>query len=133
MGAFIKFNKGMLGMDLPVRLWLVALIFVNMAAPLFFLGHLEAQLVLAAFMAGGMLMTILTGWSGFTRLLGLGHIFWIPMLYFFWFRLDQIPSDDWFGMWFRALMALNVLSLVFDAIEVVRYIAGDREEVVAGL
>lgn len=133
VGAFIKFNKGMLGMDLPVRLWLLVLIFANMVAPLFFLDRFEAQLVLAAFMAGGMFMTILTGWSGFTRLLGLGHIFWIPLLYFLWFRLDQIPSDDLFGIWIRVLMALDALSLVFDAIEVIRYIAGDRKEVVAGL
>jgi len=133
MHAFIKFNKGMMNMSTPVRLWLLALVTVNLVLPLFFLERVEAQVVIAVMVASMMLLTALTSITGFTRLLGLGHILWIPMLYWLWTRLDQIPADEVFGVWIRMLMSLNAVSLVIDAIDVTRYLAGEREEVVRGL
>lgn len=133
MHAFIKFNKGMMNMSTPVRLWLLALVTVNLVLPLFFLERVEAQVVIAVMVASMMLLTALTSIAGFTRILGLGHILWIPMLYWLWTRLDQIPADDVFGVWIRMLMTLNAVSLVIDAIDVTRYLAGEREEVVKGL
>ncbi len=133
MNAFIKFNKGLMKMPVHWRVWLMILVTVNLIVPILYINRIEAQLVIAAMLAGMMLMTILTGLTGFTRLLALGHIFWIPLLYFLWTRLGEIPADDFFGIWIRALMVLNALSLVIDAIDVVRYIAGDREETVKGL
>jgi hypothetical protein len=133
MQGFIKFNKGILRMSLPVKLWLLLLVAANGVAPLFFLNRVEAQLVLAAMMIGAMLMSLLTARFGFSRILGLGHILWIPLLGWLMFRLGQIPADDAFGLWIRGLMVVNTLSLVLDAIDVIRYVAGDRKEMVAGL
>jgi len=131
--AFIKFNKGMMRMPLPWKFWLMSLVAINMIIPLFFLDRLESQVVVGTIVASMILMTALTGLSGFGRLLGLGHVLWIPLLYFLWTRLDQIPADDFFGIWIRVLMVLNVTSLVIDATDVIRYLAGDREETVKGL
>ena len=128
MKSFIKFNQGMMRSPLQVRLWLMLLLAANLVAPLFFLDHPEAQVVLLAFVASIGAMTLLTGLTGFTRLLGMGHVFWIPMIIWLWIRLDQIPSDNSFGVWIRVLIALNTLSLLIDAVDVVCYLAGDREE-----
>ena len=57
----------------------------------------------------------------------------IPLLYFLWTRLDQIPADEFFGIWIRVLMTLNAVSLIIDAVDVGRYIAGERAETVKGL
>ncbi len=133
MRAFIKFNKGLMNGPTHVLLWLMLLIAANLVVPLFFLGRLEAQLVVVALLASAILMTFLTGLYGFTRLLGVGHIFWIPLLFFLWTRLGQIPADNFFGIWLRILMILNAMSLVIDVVDVIRYIAGDREETVKGL
>ncbi len=130
MWAFIKFNKGLMRMPLPWRLWLMLLVMVNLIVPLFFLNRLEAQLVVAALLASMVLMTVLTAASGFTRLLGLGHIPWVPLLYFLWARIDQIPADDFFGVWIRGLMVLNAVSLLIDMVDVGRYISGERTETV---
>ncbi len=130
MRAFIEFNRGLMGMPLPWQLWLMLLVVANLVVPLFFLNRLEAQVVVAAFLASMALMTVLTAVSGFTRLLGLGHIPWIPLLYFLWARLDQIPADDFFGMWIRGLMVLNAVSLLIDMVDVGRYISGERTETV---
>ena len=54
------------------------------------------------------------------------HIFWIPLLIYLWSLLPQISSGDLFGVWIRALICLNGISLIIDATDVIRYIAGDR-------
>ena len=133
MSAFIKFNKGMMKMPIHWQLWLALLVTVNLVIPLFFLNRFEAQVVVGALIASVILMTGLTALSGFSRLLGLGHILWIPLLYFLWMRLEQNPADDFFGLWLRVLMILNAASLIIDVIDVGRYIAGDRSETVEGI
>ena len=133
MRAFIKFNKGMMKMPFHWQLWLVLLLTVNLIVPFFYIDRVEAQVVLAVLVASFVLSTILTARVGFTRLLGLGHILWVPLLWFLWTHLDQNPPDDFFGIWIRTLMTLNAMSLVIDAIDVIRYIAGDRAETVKGL
>ncbi len=130
MRAFVKFNKGIMGMPILWQLWLMLLVTFNLIIPLFFLYRLEAQVVVGALVASMILMTVLTAISGFTRLLGLGHIFWVPLLYFLWMRLNQNPADDFFGIWMRVLMLLNVVSLIIDTVDVGRYIAGDRKDAV---
>lgn len=133
MQGFIKFNKGVLRTSWPVKAWLMLLVAANGVAPLFFLDRVEAQAVLVSMMIGAMLMSLLTARFGFSRILGVGHILWIPLLGWLAFRLEQIPADDSFGLWIRGVMLLNAVSLVIDTADVVRYAAGDRKEMVTGL
>ena len=133
MHAFIKFNQGMMKMSTPVRGWLLSLITVNLVVPLFFLERLEAQVVVSTLFISMMLMTGLTAVTGFTRLLGLGHAPWVPLIWFLWTRLGDIPPDDFYGIWIRALLALNAASLLIDVVDVTRYLAGDRKETIEGL
>ena len=133
MNAFLKFNKGMLKMRLHWQLWVMLLVAANMIAPIVFLDHLESQVVLATFVASMLLMTFLTSRFGFTRIVGLGHVLWIPMLGFLFTRLGSIPTSDAFGVSIQALFVLNGISLLIDAVDVTRYVAGERQELVPGL
>ena len=133
MKSFIRFNKGMMRMRIHWQLWLLLLMAVNVAIPFLFVGRLEAQLVLGTMVVNMILMTLLTGLTGFSRLVGLGHFPWFLLLYLLWTQLDQLPADDFFGIWIRALIVLNALSLVIDTVDVARYVAGEREETVQGL
>jgi len=133
MRAFIRFNKGMMKMQIQWQAWMAVLVTANLVIPLFFLNRLEAQVVVLTLVASMILMTGLTALSGFTRLLGLGHVLWIPLIYFLWLQLEQIPADDFFGIWIRVLMIINATSLVIDSVDVARYIAGERSETVQGL
>ncbi len=133
MQGFIKFNKGVLRMSWSVKIWLLVLVAANAVAPLFFLQRVEAQMVLGAMFIGVTLMSLLTARFGFTRILGLGHILWIPLVGWLAFRLGQFSADDAFGMWIRVVIVVNALSLVLDGVDVFRYAAGDRKEMVAGL
>jgi len=130
MNSFLRFNKGMMRMPFYWQPWLLLLVTVNVAIPLFFVGRLEAQLVLGTMVINVILMTLLTGLTGFSRLLGLGHYPWFPLLYFLWTQLDRIPADNFFGLWIRVLMVANALSLVLDTVDAARYVAGEREETV---
>ena len=133
MTAFTRFNQGMLKLPLPVQLWVLPQVVLNGMIPLVYLDRTEARIVLATFVISFMSMVLITAFSGFSRLLGLGHVLWVPLVLFLWTRFDQIPADDFFGLWIRALMVLNTASLVFDVIDVTRYVKGNRSEMVAGL
>ncbi len=133
MRGFIRFNRGVMKMPLPWKLWLLVLVGLNAVVPLFFFGRLESQLVLGAFFTSMVLFSMLTSRFGFTRLLGLGHLAWIPLLIFLSTRMDAVPGDEFFGIWLRALIALNGISLVIDTMDVVRYVVGARAETVRGL
>ena len=80
MKGMLKFNKGLLGLPVSLKLWILSLVAVNLFAPLLFITHREAQVTIVVFLISGLLMGLLTGKFGFTRILGLGHILWIPML-----------------------------------------------------
>ena len=98
MRAFLRFNKGMMKMPMHWQLWVGLLVVANMVVPILFIKRPEAQAVLAAMFASMILMTVLTSLTGFSRLLGLGHIFWVPLLVFLWTRLSGIPTDDFFNV-----------------------------------
>lgn len=133
MNAFVKLNRGLFKMPLPWKLWLLLLVAANVFVPLFYFQQLEAQIVLGTMAANMALMTYLTARFGFTRILGLGHIFWIPLLGFLLTRLGSIPAGDAYGAWLRALIVVNSVSLLIDTVDVIRFFAGDRAETVQGL
>ena len=76
---------------------------------------------------------LLTAMTGFTRLLGLAHLVWIPLILWLFSRLEQVPGDSVYGIWIQAVMVLNSVSLVLDTANVYRYVRGERQEMVAGL
>ena len=133
MRAFITFTTGMLRSPLPVKLWMVLLLAVNLLVPLVYLARPEGQVVLAAMMASAALMVMITARVGFTRLVGLGHIVWVPLLWYLWGSLVEHPASTAFGLWLRAVIVLNAISLVIDVIDVTRYMKGDRDRLVAGV
>lgn len=120
---------GLRRMAWPWRLWVGLLAFLNLIAPLAFLDRPDAHWTLAAIAAAGVCMVALARLQGFTRLLGLGHIWWVPLI---WYLIDRgALSDpglnrDWFVLWRDAVVAANALSLMIDTTDVVRFLAGDR-------
>ncbi len=98
--------------------------------PVAFWGQAEARIVFGTILVAALLMVVITGLVGFTRLLGLGHFVCFPLLVYLWTRLPARPADQPFGLYLRSLMVLNGISLVLDVADVLRYIYGDRSEMV---
>ncbi len=127
MKAMIGFAKGMLSLKKPWVAWLGLLILANMVLPLVFIETLEAELVLAAFVVGAVFQMAIFHAKGFVRLLGVGHIFWVPLVYWLWTRLDPASLDSFFEYWMLSVVVLDSLSLIVDAVDVLRYVKGDRQ------
>ena len=117
-------------MPLRWKPWLLCLLVANMIAPLVWMNRQEAQVVFGVALLNGATFVVLTAVSGFSRLLGLGHVFWVPLIYYLWQQRLDVPPNTYFGGWLRAVMVLNLGSLVLDMGNVIRYIAGDRKEMV---
>ena len=123
---------GVLRSKPQVLVWMMLLILANGIAPLLFLARLEAQVVFATFLLSIALMTWLTARYGFTRIVGLGHVLWVPMVIFLLVRANALEMDL-YGIWVGTVVVLNVISLMIDVRDVMQYVRGDRDEVVKGL
>lgn len=127
--GLIRFHLGLWHSPWPVKVWLVALAGSNMAAALF-LPRIEAIVTLLALGASLLLMSVLTARSGFTRLLGLGHILWLGLIPWLWHRGTVGSSPELFLLWLQAVIVLNTISVVIDVVDVMRYVRGERDETV---
>ncbi len=119
------FMRGLMRQSPAVMAWVGVLVLVNGALALFFLYTLEAKVVLATLVLGGVLMELLTWRQGFTRLLGLGHILWLGLVPWLVTRL-ALHEGEPVVSWLVAVIVLNSLSLVLDIRDVVRYVSGAR-------
>ncbi|MDX8396157.1 MAG: hypothetical protein R8K22_07070 [Mariprofundaceae bacterium] len=109
------------------RVWVGALMLVNGVLPWFYIHTLEAQVVLAAFMLAAMTQMILFRKLGFVRLLGLGHIYWVPMLGWLLFQDYSSEVNMPYITWLFALMLFNSMSVLIDIVDLVRYYRGEKQ------
>ena len=75
---------------------------------------------------GAVTQTAIFASRGFVRLMGIGHIYWVPLIPWLWSRLDGFPPAGPFAMWLTSVMLLNSVSLIIDVGDVARYLNGDR-------
>lgn len=114
----LRFFIELMQQPLGVSLWVLFLMLVNMAS-LAFWQEAVAQLVLTNFLASAMLMMGLYSRYGFTKILGLGHFPWIPLLAYV---VTQISAAE--ASFKRYLLVLSIsmaISLVLDTIDVWNY------------
>ncbi len=126
MKAMIGMMRTMFSLPIPIGLWLAWLMTINMAVPLLYITTPEAHWTLAAAIAGVITMTMIFKTQGFVRLLGIGHIYWIPQVIWFWTRLETAPPNNLFYYWMWSIIVFNTLSIIVDSIDVFRYIKGER-------
>ena len=127
MKAMIDFSRTMLTLPRPWVAWVILLMMANMILPLFYLGTPEGKVVLGAAVLGAILQTAIFSAKGFVRLLGIGHIAWVPMVYWLWTRLDLAPAGSLFRYWLLTTIVLVILSLLIDTTDVIRYLRGERK------
>jgi len=120
-----------------LRTWIQVLIVANLGAVLFVVGRTDGRwrvrpepiAILVAFAAAGISMGALYEQVGYVRLLGLAHlVFWGPV--FAWtllVRRGLHPRRSAFGVYLRFYLVIAGISLAIDALDVVRYLAGDGQ------
>jgi hypothetical protein len=107
------------------RLWCAWLVGVNLAC-LYFITHIEAQVVLIVTAIAVVGQTLIYQRIGFTRILGSTHTLWIPMFAWMAMRMDTIMTEPALAYWLALLFATNMISLVVDTVDAVRFLRGER-------
>jgi hypothetical protein len=107
------------------RVWCVWLVGVNLAC-LWFITNIEAQVVLAVTSIAVAVQTLIYQRIGFTRILGSTHVLWVPMFAWMATRMDTIMGEPALAAWLVLLFVTNMVSMVVDAIDAVRFLRGER-------
>ena len=121
-----EFMKTMFVNGVGLAVWISVLLTVNMLIPLVVINTMEGQFVLAAMMLGAAVQMTIFASKGFVRLLGVGHAFWVPLLAWLWVRNSGLVLEGPFNCWVSSVIVVNGASLVIDARDVWRYLAGER-------
>ena len=116
--------------NLPLLLsgWLRVMGIVNLAS-LFFLRHIQARWVLAAFVFIAATNVPIFLSYGLVKLGSIPHlIVWIPLIIYLAheFRCGRIEVKSIFGVWTVCVMAVVLISVVFDVRDAVQYLQGDH-------
>ena len=112
-----------------IQYWLYVLVFCIIVLPLTLLiwkqSRLAASITIAAALLAGFGVSWVYDQLGYVKLLGLPHVIvWTPLV---WYLFRQIKRED-MPVWPRRIMmvvlAVLLISLAFDYVDVVRYIMG---------
>lgn len=109
-----------------ISIWVLALMVVNMASILYWSEPL-ARIIFVAFMMSAMLMMGLYSRFGFQKILGLGHVLWIPLLPYILSQLQGVTEG--FQTYLVVLSASIAISLVFDIADVWKYFSANKVRV----
>ena len=109
-----------------VQYWMYWMMAVLFAAPLIFaFWRPEARWLLLAMIAA-LVSTMALGMAvGWNKLWGATHlVFWTPVVVYYVRRWPVVEKRSVFGVWFVLALATMIVSLVFDAKDVVEYLMG---------
>ncbi len=106
-----------------IPVWVLILMIINVVSVAFWNEPL-AKVIFVTFMLSVMLMMGLYSRFGFEKILGMGHILWIPLLVYV---LMEIPTArDTFKSYLIILSISIAISLVFDIVDVWKYFTGRK-------
>lgn len=106
-----------------IPVWVLILMSINVVSVAFWNEPL-AKVIFVTFMLSVMLMMGLYSRFGFEKILGMGHILWIPLLVYV---LMEIPTArDTFKSYLIILSISIAISLVFDIVDVWKYFTGRK-------
>lgn len=101
-----------------IPIWLFFLIIINVVS-LGFWHEPLAKIIFITFMISAMLMMGLYSRFGFEKILGLGHILWVPLLVYV---LVQLPTVETFFKIYLVVLSISIaISLLFDITDVWEY------------
>jgi len=107
-----------------IPVWALMLIIVKVASVGFWDEPL-AKVIFVTFVLSVILMMGLYSWFGFKKILGMGHILWIPLLVYV---LMEIPTArDTFKDYLIILSISLIISLLFDIVDVWKYFTNRRD------
>lgn len=107
----IRFAGDLMKQPTWIPIWVFALMIMNVASLAFWSEPL-AKVIFVTFLMSAMLMMGLYAKFGFERILGLGHVFWIPLLVYLLVHLRQ--AEGGFATYLMVLSVFIGISLLLD-------------------
>ncbi len=104
--------------------------FSELGGPTFLLGVTGSEGRTCGIAASMALMLTLFARFGYVRLLGLGHIPWLFTVPWLWLRLGEVATRGLFYYWLLTVVLLDSISLMIDAVDVIRYGAGEHQSTI---
>lgn len=119
-------NEAIAQQSLWIQYWLYVLIFGIVVLPLALLiwkqTRLAAIITVAAAVLAGLGVSWLFDHYGYVKLLGLPHIIlWTPLALYLYGQITRPDMPMWPKRIMIAVLAVLVVSLVFDYVDVARY------------
>lgn len=117
-----EFLRGAWGLGPGWRVWQALLLAANAVAPWFFLPRLTAIVTLVATATALPVALVLIRVQGkFTKLQGIIHAPWVPMLATLLLLYPWDAEFDAYRIWLSCSIAMTVVSLAIDASDVYRF------------
>lgn len=113
-----RFFTELMQQPIWILLWVVFLMIINVASILFWNEPL-AKVIFVTFMLSAIFMMGLYSRFGFEKILGMGHVLWIPLLVYV--LMEVQAANDAFKIYLIILSVTFVVSLVFDIVDVWKY------------
>lgn len=114
----LKLISEMLNQPLLIMLWIGVLVLANMFA-LAYWDYALAKWIVGIFLFQGTIMMGLYSYFGYQKILGLAHIFWIPLLIYIVLNLGSYVGN--FQTYLLVLLCINAVSVVVDIYDVFTY------------
>ena len=118
-----KFFVELMQQPVWIPIWVLYQMIVNIASVGFWNEPL-AKVIFVTFMFSAMLMMGLYSRFGFEKILGMGHILWIPLLVYVLMEIST--ARDTFKTYLIILAISIAISLVFDIVDVWKYFASRK-------
>ena len=118
-----RFFIELMQQPLWIPVWVFFLMIVNVASAGFWNEPL-AKVIFVTFMLSAMLMMGLYSRFGFEKILGMGHIIWIPLLVYV--LMEMPTAGDTFKGYLIVLSISIIISLMFDIIDVWKYFTSQK-------
>lgn len=116
-----KFFTELFNQPIWITIWVFYLMIINMGSLIFWQEPI-AKIIFITFMASAILMMALYSKFGFEKILGLGHILWMPLTFYL---LTCLPvTDEIFNNYLIALLISISISLIFDTVDAWKYFNG---------
>ena len=125
--GMVDLNRAVLAMPKFWVAWMGVLTLVNLIGGLVFIQRHEGWVTVVVFLVSAMFISSLFKKLGYVKLMGIGHILWVPLVIWFWMRLEMAPEGGWLRIWMTTVIVCNTLSLIIDTVDVVRYFRGERQ------
>ncbi|MEH6467838.1 MAG: hypothetical protein V7722_09425 [Porticoccus sp.] len=106
-----------------IPVWVFYLMMINFVSIGFWSEPL-AKAIFMTFMLSAMLMMGLYSWFGFEKILGMGHVLWLPLLVYVFIGISTASGA--FKVYLMILSISIMVSLGFDIVDSWKYFAGRK-------